>query len=150
MDKENWLFKGIIIAIISAIAAFLAQHYGEFIMSNIGNLIKSFLITFSPLIIGLLVFFLYWIIVDYVKLRRFNNKLEKWIGYFAYPDSKGDYLYTDLKGKIKRYIAEELEEESRNRVAADTEITKRLSNLNSEIEDIRTTVPRRAITNKIR
>lgn len=149
MAKENWFLKALAIAIISAIAAFFVQRYGDFIMSNTGNLIKSFFVTFSPLFIGLLVFFIYWIIADYVKLRRFRNDLIKWIGYFAYPDSKGGHLYTDLKGKIKRYIQEELDKESQNRIAVDTEIAKQLSNLTSEIEDIRTTVPRRAISSKI-
>jgi fructose-specific phosphotransferase system IIC component len=110
MAKENWLLKGIVIGIISAILAFFVQHYGEFIMGNIGNLVKSFLITFWPLIVGLLVFFLYWIIADYIKLRRFTNNLTQWIGLFSYQDSKGSY--SNLKGKIKRYIEEELEKDS--------------------------------------
>ena len=119
MAKENWFFKGIVIAIISAIAAFFVQHYGEFIMSNIGNFIKSFLVTFSPLIIGLLAFFIYWIIADYVKLRRFNHKVEKWIDLFSYKDR-----YHDLKGKIQCYIRDELEKESAERKAIDTAIVK--------------------------
>jgi hypothetical protein len=65
---------------------------------------SSFIITFSPVIIGFFTFLLYWIIADYIKLRRFSNDLKKWIGLFSYKDS-----YSDLKGKIKLYIKEELE-----------------------------------------
>jgi hypothetical protein len=43
------------------------------------------------------------------ELNRFNNDLTRWIGFFSYRDSKGVVLYTDLKGKIKQYIKEELE-----------------------------------------
>jgi cytochrome b subunit of formate dehydrogenase len=39
------------------------------------------------------------------------NDLKKWIGLFSYKDKKGSY--TDLKGKINRYIAEELEKEKK-------------------------------------
>ena len=148
MAKDNWLLKGFVIAIVSAIAAFLVQHYGESILNNIENLVKSFLITFSPVIVGLLAFFIYWIIADYIKLRRFNGTLERWIGYFTYPDKKGGYLYTDLKGKIKRYIQEELEMEAKNRIEVDTGIMERVSHLTTEVEDLRNMIPKKAIGDK--
>ena len=151
MGKESWFVKGLIFAFISAILAFFAQHYGEFIMNNIGNLIKSFLVTFSPLIIGALVFFVYWIMVGYVKMRRFDSKVEKWIGLFSYKDDKGSY--SDLKGKIKRYIQEELEKESveiksvqdqvkslqkepSSRVEGDKGLGDRINKLQSEINNL--------------
>ena len=133
MTKENWLFRGVIIAIISAMAAFLAQHYGDFIMNNIGNFIRSFFMTFWPVMFGFLAFFIYQIITDYVRLRLFNNDLKKWIGYFSYPDKEGRYYYIDLKGKIKRCIQEELEKEQADRVEAINQLSKTTSDLRQDV-----------------
>ncbi len=46
------------------------------------------------------------------KLEVNISELSKWIGRFSYRDDKGSYI--DLRGKIKRYIQEELEKESTN------------------------------------
>jgi len=81
------------------------EKYGG--ISIMKSIYQTFIVELWPLWIGLLAALLYWIITDYIKLRRFSNDLIKWIGLFSYQDDKGGY--SNLKGKIKRYIAEELE-----------------------------------------
>ncbi|MGA2465231.1 MAG: hypothetical protein ABSH06_12875 [Thermodesulfobacteriota bacterium] len=117
------IFSGVVIAVITWV---LKEFWGY---KEMNQHIISFFVTFSPVIIGLFTFFLYWIIADYIKLRRFSNDLKKWIRYFSYPDGKGGYLYTDLKGKIKRYIQEELEilDEKIGEIVEEKIIEKRLN-----------------------
>jgi hypothetical protein len=101
--KRIWesILAGIIVGLIF-------QGLEKFGGINIMKFIyQSFVVELWPMWIGLLVALLYWMIRDYIKLRRFINNLEKWIGLFSYKDSKGSY--SDLKGKIKLYIREELE-----------------------------------------
>jgi len=113
MDKENWLVKGIIIAIISAVATFLVERYGEFIINNIGNFFKSFLITFSPVFIGLLAFLIYWLIRDYRRLRK-----------LCYQHNHAIENIEGLPNRIKI-----LEKEPANRVEANNQLSDRINDL---------------------
>jgi hypothetical protein len=128
--------------IILFVSKGLERFGGPNIMKSI---YQTFILELWPIWLGLLVALFYWITVDYLKLRRFANQLKEWIGYFSYPDKKGGFLYTNLKGKIKQYIQEELEKEMKNRVEVDTGIMERVSNLMIEMEDIRKTFPKKAI-----
>ena len=103
---NEWIRPVLLGLAVVGITWILKEFWGNIEMKHI----ISFLITFLPIIVGLFAFFLYWVVRDYLKMRRFNNKLEKWIGLFSYKDSKGHY--SDLKGKIKRYIREELENDT--------------------------------------
>jgi len=95
------ILSGLVVTIITWI---LKEFWNDM---EIKQHIISFIITFSPIIIGFFVFLIYRHILDHIRLRHFNNDLEKWIGLLSYKDDKGSYA--DLKGKIKRYIREELE-----------------------------------------
>jgi hypothetical protein len=99
------ILKSILIGVIVGILLKALDKYGG--IDAMKSIYQTFVVELWPMWIGLLVASLYWIVVDYARLRRFKNKLEKWIGFFSYQDNKGGYI--DLKGKIKRYIQEELE-----------------------------------------
>ncbi len=109
--------------LVALIAAGIAWALKEFWRTGMNKHLISLIITFSPIIIGFFVFCFYWIIKDYLKLRhsiqysknggkgketdllrKEINDLKKWIGLFSYKDK-----YSNLKGKIKLYISEELE-----------------------------------------
>lgn len=134
---KEWI-KPIILGLIIAGITWALREFGG--NMEIKKHIISFIITFSPIIIGFFVFFLYRIVADYIKLRRFSNDIIKWIGRFSYQDTKGGY--SDLKGKIKRYIQEELEKESADRKAVDTQIaetfSEQIANIRFRIKDIPT------------
>ena len=106
---DEWIKPIILALVISGITWFL-KEFGGF--KEVKEHIISFVVTFSPIIIGFIVFFMYWTIRDYIKLRRFCNKANKWIKLFSYKDKDGNLLYSDLKGKIQCYIREALEENS--------------------------------------
>ena len=94
-------------------------------------------------LIFLISYFLWKLNRNINELHRFNNDLKKWIGLFSYQDSKGGYI--DLKGKIKRYIEEELEKESTDRKTVDTEIVKRFSEQLADIQIRIKDIPKKAI-----
>jgi hypothetical protein len=96
------IIKSVIAGSIILVVSKILEVYGG--IKIIRSLYQSFIIELWPIWIGLLAASLYWIISDYIKLRRFKNKVEKWIGLFSYKDR-----YNDLKGKIHFYIKEELE-----------------------------------------
>lgn len=123
------------------IVAFLLKGVEKYGGINImKSIYQTFMVELWPIWIGLLTALLYWTITDYIKLRRFCNFLEKWIGFFSYPDKNGGSYYSDLKGKIKRYIQEELEKESKGRMETDREIikmfTEQLTDIQTRIKDI--------------
>jgi len=104
VDK-NSIWVSLTIAVCSAIVSKLIWE--AISMNRLFWIWRAFVVEFWPMWFGLLLGLLCWGIMDYIKLRRFNNNLKKWIGLFSYKDDKGSY--NDLKGKVKRYIQEELE-----------------------------------------
>ena len=103
MDKNpRWV--SLIVAVCSAIVSKLIWE--AISMDRLLWRWRAFVVDFWPMWFGLLLGLLCWGILDYIKLRRFNNYLKKWIGLFSYTDDKGSY--NDLKGKIKRYVQEGL------------------------------------------
>lgn len=102
------IIESVIGGLILAIILKALERYGG--INIMRSIYETFIVGLWPMWVGLLGALLYWIITDYIKLRRFSNDLKKWIGLFSYKDSKGSY--SDLKGKIKRYVQEELEKNS--------------------------------------
>jgi hypothetical protein len=122
--------------IAGVIVAFISKGLGKYGGIDImRSVYQTFVVELWPIWIGLLGALVYWIVIDYIKVRRFINDLIKWIGYFSYPNKEGGYLYTDLKGKIKQYIKEELEKKSKQQITGDTEKAETLA---KEIAKIRT------------
>jgi len=121
------ILRSIVIGVIVGLLLKALDKYGG--IDAMKSIYQTFIVELWPMWIGLLAASLYWIIADYIKLRRFSKDLKKWIGYFSYPDGKGGYLYIDLKGKIKRYIQEELEilDKKIREIAEETIIEKRLN-----------------------
>ena len=100
------LIESIITGVILTLLLKALEKYGS--INIMESIYQNFIKELWPIWIGLLVAISYWIIRDYIQLRRFNSGLKKWIGLFSYKDKeKGGY--SDLKGKVKLYIKEELE-----------------------------------------
>ena len=96
------IIKSVIAGFIIIIVSKALEVYGG--ISIMKSIYQTFVIELWPIWIGLLAASLYWIISDYIKLRRFRNKVDKWIDLYSYKDR-----YHDLKGKIQCYIKDELE-----------------------------------------
>lgn len=79
---------------------------------------QSIFVELWPLWAVMAVSLLYLLILEirqYKKLTNEFNDLKEWVGLFSYKDGRGEY--SDLKGKIKRYIQEELEKERESQPA---------------------------------
>lgn len=106
------IIESVSVGIFLIIISKALEEYGP--IDIMKSIYQHFIIELWPMWIGLIAAFLYWIIRDYIQLKRFNNDLKKWIGLFSYGDK-----YSDLKGKIKLYIKEEIEKEGQPENSAD-------------------------------
>ncbi len=94
------IIESIIAGLVVTVSLKALEGYGG--IDIMKSIYQTFIVGLWPIWIGLLIASLCWIVMDYIKLRRFNKKLEKWIGLFSSRNR-----YSDLKGKIKYYIREE-------------------------------------------
>lgn len=69
MNTKDWIISFVISALASLLIWFLTEFW-----RTIMNHVISFFVTFSPVFIGILVFFIYWFIKDYKQLRKFKNE----------------------------------------------------------------------------
>jgi hypothetical protein len=130
--------ESVIAGLITAFILKGLEKYGG--INVMKSIYQTFIVELWPIWVGFLVALFYWVIADFIKMHRFTNHLIEWIGFFSYQDDKSGY--NNLKGKIKRYIEEELEKESLKRVNIDLEIERKISNLESEIQNIITSAPK--------
>ena len=75
--------------------------------------IVDFIITFSPIIVGLLAFFIYWLIRDYRKLRKFSYR--------------HDHAIENIQGLSSQI--EILKKEPANRVEDINQLSKKINDL---------------------
>jgi hypothetical protein len=146
---KKWFLRWgpIIIALFGVFYPFskdLAVWFNEAHMTYEQIGFKIFTILSICYIVFSISYFLWKLRKNISELDRFNNNLEKWIGLFSFQDDKGSYV--DLKGKIKRYIQEELEKESTERKSVDTQIANTLADQIASIRIRIKDIPMKAIS----
>jgi len=70
---ENWV-RPIICGLAIAFMVWLSKYLWE--SGRMKIYIVDFITTFSPIIVGLLAFFIYWIVRDYKKRRQSNKDMK--------------------------------------------------------------------------
>ena len=79
---QSTIVQMIIAGVVVALIVKGLEIYGPAIIMK--SIYQHFVVGLWPMWVGLIAALLYWIIKDYIQLRRFRNKLIKWIGLFAY------------------------------------------------------------------
>lgn len=72
-ETKNWV-RPIICGLLIALVTWFSKYLWE--TGKMKTYIVDFIITFSPIIVGLLAFFIYWLIRDYRKIRTFSYEHE--------------------------------------------------------------------------
>ncbi len=94
--------------VAGAVSGLVSKGIEKYNIINMQSIYQTFIVELWPMWFGMSVFLIYIVIADYIKLRRFSYDVKDWIGIFKSKD------YSNLKGKIKCYIREELENRSTN------------------------------------
>lgn len=90
--RKDWVGP----VISGCVSAFVSWALKEFSWAEMSNHLYSFLVTFSPLLIGFTVAGIYWAVRDYIRLRR-------WV-YWKTPHDTN--IYPSLEAKLRKIAAE--------------------------------------------